>query len=293
MAAPDKLVSVVALLWLVFGLWHMFVLGQVVVSGLGAGSEDWGEKNCQGSQCHDQWRDQLVSCQGTRQSTFQLRYILVGFFGSIFGALGINAVPARNSVQIRAFSGFLMFMTGIFLFCLAADVSYVQLCGKMPTNMAKDVLFFLPREVKHTLKAQGFMHLERLPILRLKQMLKMDFVLVYIGAYMAAMCVMVYVALQTYEIAGIVEGGPLGLGPVYGINYASKEHKEHLDALMGEIGGVVPQYDTLLALQDAQKFPYTTVRGARPAVSSYCSGGVDKNMLLEGHSIRKPKSIIL
>lgn len=310
MAAGDKLgtifyclprpigVFLIGLLWVVWGGWHSFVISEQLISGWATSSEDWGEQSCQGSQCHNEWREQLISCKGTRKNTFHIRYIAVGIVGLLAGFVGMNGVTSHNHVQVKTFSGVMFFMIGLFIFCLTCDLTYVQFCGTMPTNMAKDVLFWLPREIKHTLVAQGFQHIERLPVKRLKSILRFDFVSVYIGLFVAFMLFGAYVAYRTFQLGGDVEGGPLGLGPVYVISTDPNKQiyraRERFDQLLDEIQGGVPQYDTLLALQDAQKFPYLSTRGARPAIDSYGIVGVDKDLLKDvDPKIHKPKMVVL
>merc|ERR1719261_2089485 len=88
----------------------------------------------------------------------------------------------------------------------------------MPLNMGKDVVFFIPSHTKQILHAQGFQHLEKLPIERLKATLQFNFVLAYLLGYLACMAALVYISQRTLQLGDTIEGGPLGLGPMHVIS---------------------------------------------------------------------------
>lgn len=264
-------ITLVALAWFLVGLWHLAVIFQVTASGFLVSADEWGmEKSCQGSECHNQWREQLVSCSGTQRTTFQIRFLTVGVLGICFGAVGLNGATSHNHVQVRAFSVFFAAMIALFFCTLVLDLSYVQACGRMPLNMAKDVMMVMPGEVKDTLAAQGYTRIEKLPVERLKLILKMDFVKIYVGVYLTALVTWAYLAFDSYKLGLVIEGGPLGLGPLYSIstdpNRDINQAVQRFDALMDQLSEGAPNYDSLSGLQDAQKFPYGTLSGQKVAV---------------------------
>merc|ERR1719161_3435851 len=106
--------------------------------------DDWGlSPSCQGSVCHEEWRDSFASCPGLYRATYRIRYLTIGILGIFFGVLGFQGVLSRSERMITSFLYFWISMTVMLLVLFIADQAYADYCGYLPRNMQLDVEMFI------------------------------------------------------------------------------------------------------------------------------------------------------
>merc|ERR1719160_1016446 len=110
------IIAIVAFVSLLVGGWHLIEVMRELIS---LNPSEWASGNdmnafkyprCQLSECHEAWRDQLISCRGNRDTTFKLRYLTIGILGLFFGWIGFQGTLTRNSTMVKAFSVYLLFL---------------------------------------------------------------------------------------------------------------------------------------------------------------------------------------
>merc|ERR1719281_1788652 len=64
--------------------------------------DEWGlQPSCQGSVCHEEWRESFSSCEGLYRVTYRTRYLTIGLLGPIFGLIAFQGVLSRRGSMIR------------------------------------------------------------------------------------------------------------------------------------------------------------------------------------------------
>lgn len=269
-------VTIFAVAWFVLGIYHLAMVCSVVLGGVvGEMGDAILEPSCQGSQCHQEWRDSFGTCKSERRSTFYVRYLTVAVLGILFGWMGISGTNERDNLKMKSFGFFQMGMAALFGGVLLGDLAYVEICSKMSSNMGRDVLPLIPAGEMDRMRAQGYRELDKMPIETLKKAMGYDFVVVYAVLTSLLCVVLVYLALKTISIADKVIEGPLGLGPMFLIqSSASKDEmaaSRQADDIMGQLHSA-PAYGTLPQLVDGQRFPYVTLGGESRSINYGFSG---------------------
>jgi len=266
-------ISAFAVAWFVLGIYHLLVVcGVVLGSVAGEMGNAMLEDSCQGSQCHDRWRESFGTCRSEKKSTFFVRYLTVAVLGIMFGWIGITGTNERDNLKMKSFGFFLIGMAALFGGVLLGDLAYVEVCGKMSLNMVKDVMPLIPPGELDRLRSQGHRDLAKLPVTQLKVAMGYDFVVLYAGLASAVCIMLLYVAFSTISTADKVIGGPLGLGPLFHIQTAADrdemEAARKADAIMGQLNmfAPAPSYGTLPELLDGQRFPYVSFQSGAQAV---------------------------
>lgn len=281
-------IMVFAALWFLVGLYHL-VTASLVFFGLFAGSADPAlAPSCQGTQCHDEWRQSFGTCQSEKRSTFLVRYLTVGVLGIAFGYLGFVGAKGRESPVVKSFAWFQFGMVALFAGALFADLMYVEVCGYMPTNMVRDIMPIIPPTMLDKMRAQGYSNIDALPVKKVKEAMGFDFVSAYAGALAVGLAVATYVAVMTLTVSDHMTGGPLGLGPLFPIATIHDREitaaQEKADEILNMVVNSRPHYSTFPALQDGQNFPYLSTHGSAGPSIEYGGIGAAK-----AHDIEDPR----
>jgi len=241
--------------------------------------------SCQGTACDKALREQLVSCAGNRETTFKVRYIVIGILGSLFGYLGFQGTLSRNQAMVKSFASYLLLLAVFILIICAADNIYALGCDRLSLNMERDVGAWVPSETMGLLHAQGHRDFSALSASKLKDLLGYDFLPAIFACYTAVVLLVLYFSSASFHLAAVIENGPVGLGPNYRIsNDASREIDQMKDRLMNaavEQMNPIRHHETFQTLQDGNKFPYMTKEmGSSPSIS-YGAVGAARPILKE------------
>lgn len=251
-----------------FGL--VFALVSSSPAEWGASGDYMQQGSCQGSACHEAWREQLLSCTGNRATTFKLRYITLGVLGFIFGYLGLQGCSSRNGSMVKAFAWYLIFVAMFLAFVCAADNFYALACNSLSLNTQRDIGFWIPWKTMGIIHAQGHTDLSAFHPDKLKHILGYDFMLNIALVYVALFFIILYFAYYSFDLAGAIEAGPVGLGGNFKISTdATREidqMKERLLHVAVEQLRPVNYDEAFGRLQDANAFPYTSFKGTTPAM---------------------------
>lgn len=277
--ATSAIIAILALVSLVVGGWHVV---EIMLALLSASPSEWGvasfdhAESCQGTSCHAVWRNQFLSCNANRDTTFRLRYLTVGIVGLFFGYLGLQGIIMRNSIMVKSFAVYLLFLAMFIMLIWVADNMYVLLCGTLPLNMQRDIGAFIPWETLGVLHAQGYRDLSAFKAEKLKEILGYDFLPSIALAYAAVSLAISYFSWASFRLSGAIESGPVGLGPNFLISTdSSREITQMKDRLLHvavEQMNPLQHYEALGRLQDGNEFPYTSLRGSSPAMQYGTSG---------------------
>jgi len=272
---------VLAMFWFFIGLWH---LGIVTMSLLGAfiGSmDDWVlEPDCQGSACHEEWRDSFTTCAGTYRATYRIRYLTIGMLGLIFGAMGFQGVLSRSSGMVKSFLYFWLAMIAMFIVLFIWDELYQEFCDKLPRNMQLDVEMFVSRERWTVMRAQGINSLRNVNTHRLNELVGFDWNAMYVTWYSVVILVMAYWCREISKYVKNVDEGPVGLGANFVIsNKPDREVQvmaERMSEAVTDYYAAVPHFQSFPELEDGVAFPYIK-KGRAPVPSiNYGTMGIPR-----------------
>jgi len=264
------IMSIIAVTAFAVGAWHIIeiILGLMTTSEWGA-TFDYAP-SCQGSACHRAFRNQLVSCSGNRATTFKFRYIIIGIFGMCFGALGFQGMVSRSPAMVKSFGWYLIFLAVIIAVTCVADNVYVLGCYHLSLNMERDIGSWIPGETVGLLRAQGHKDLSALTANKLKDLLGYDFLPLLALCYTAVVLIILYFSFACFQLAHVLEAGPVGLGANFLINHsADREVNQMKDRLLNvavEYMNPLRHYESFGQLQDANSFPYLTKYGNHSAM---------------------------
>lgn len=270
---PGPMVMILALIWILFGFHHIVHVTASILGVLLDSSHDWGmASSCQGSVCHEEWRDSFMSCAGIHRTTYRIRYLAIGILGMFFGALGFQGVISRRSAMVRSFLYFWVAMTILFFVLYIADQVYVELCDVLPRNLQLDVEWFISREQLALMRAQGFKDLTNVRVEKVKHLVGFDWNPFYSSLYFAILLFYAYWCWQISIYVNNVDEGPVGIGPNFVIS--TKPHKEveemasRMEDAVQDYFDSVPHYYAFPQLSDSNVFPYIPKKsGSAPSIN--------------------------
>lgn len=273
-------VVLVAFFFFCLGISHLMVmLVDIVYAAVGSHAVGL-HRACQGSECHAEWRDELFTCNGFRGATFHVRYLTIGVLGPFFGAMGIRAVLDRNYNEMRAFVAFLG-VTWLLVFgCFFTDVIYINLCHSYPTSVLRDVVGWIPREKMAQLHALGYPKLDGLSLSTIEMALEFDLMVPYSIAVVFGLLLSTYLIYCAYDLNTKMEGGPVGLGPLYLIATPADREIATISAAIKQAQAEEDtKYDfhpALGRLKDAERYPFLTTRYPQEPIG-YGAVGLPQN----------------
>jgi hypothetical protein len=254
-------VALIAIAFLLMGLSHLMVmLVDIMYAALGANTV--ATHPCQGSSCHDEWREQIFSCDGSRTNTFHVRYLTMGVLGPIFGALGIRGIIDRHFWQVKGFVVFMAAMWVLFVCCLISDLIFVGICASYPTAILRDVVPWLPPKAIAMVHALGYPSLDGLPVHTVDMALEYNLLIPYVTVFVFLLLVALYLIYNAHDLNEKMEGGPVGLGPLFLIaTPVDREIATITSAIKQAQAEEDTKYDFHPAfnrLKDAERYPFLT-----------------------------------
>jgi len=181
--------------------------------------------SCQFHGCHHH-PFEMVNCNNLNGTTYDVQGILaiVGFFA---GLAGYNAMVDRCETQLRVFYYFLIFQYLVYVAAFVADNAYVELCGRFPLTYWRLLQIVVP----YRLSLVELMGLDphALPPPILDELIGIAS-LWYLRLFtLVPVVVQLYVLLKVKEQVGLIGQGPIGMGALYGIDFATEEYSTFLD----------------------------------------------------------------
>lgn len=263
-------VGMVAFLFFLLGLSHLFIMIMDIVYAL-VGSHSVNRAHaCQGSQCHQEWREETFTCEGFRSTTFHVRYLTVGVLGPFFGAMGIKALLDRSYKEMRGFAVFLSLTWVLYLVCFITDLLFINFCNSYPTSILRDVVPWLPSKVMATVHALGYPTLDRLTIRTVESAVGFDIMVPYSIFLSAMLLLAAYLIYNTWDLNEKMEGGPVGLGPLYLIATPADREIATIAAAIAQAKAEDDTkyefYSALGRLKDSERYPFLTARGPQEPI---------------------------
>lgn len=263
-------VGIIAFLFFLFGLAHLIIMIMDIVYAL-VGSHSVARAHaCQGSACHQEWREETFTCEGFRSATFHLRYLTLGVLGPFFGALGVKALLDRSYIEMRGFATFLSLTWLLYLGCFITDVLFINLCNSYPTSILRDVVPWLPSKAMATVHALGYPTLDRLTLRTVEMALGFDIMIPYSVGVFAGLLLAAYAIANTWDLNEKMEGGPVGLGPLYLIATPADREIATITAAIAQAKAEDDTkyefYSALGRLKDSERYPFVTTKGPQEPI---------------------------
>eukprot|EP00746_Dinoflagellata_sp_MGD_P072685 gnl/MRDRNA2_/MRDRNA2_29484_c0_seq1.p1 gnl/MRDRNA2_/MRDRNA2_29484_c0~~gnl/MRDRNA2_/MRDRNA2_29484_c0_seq1.p1 ORF type:complete len:301 (+),score=42.42 gnl/MRDRNA2_/MRDRNA2_29484_c0_seq1:139-1041(+) len=278
---PGPILMILALAYVFLGLHHILIVVTSLMGVFLESIDDWGlSPSCQGSQCHEEWRDSFASCAGTYRATYRIRYLTVGIFGIMFGFIGFQGVLSRSEGMIKSFSYFWIFMIVLLALVFLADQGYAQFCEYLPRNMQLDVEWFISRESWALMRAQGYKDLTKVRTDRITKLIGFDWNSFYSSLYGVVLLILIYFSRQISTYADNVAEGPVGLGGNFVIS--NKPNKEiqvmanRMNEAFEDYMDAVPNFKAFPELEDGNAFPYFKKSGGGSPSINYGTMGIPR-----------------
>merc|ERR1719265_1972468 len=243
--------------------------------------DDWGlSPSCQGSVCHEEWRNSFLSCDGSYRTTYRIRYLTVGIGGILFGFIGFQGVITRSDQMIRSFSVFWTFMIVLLALLFLADQGYASFCEYLPRNMQLDVEWFISREQLALMRAQGYKDLTKVHTDRVTHLIGFDWNFFYCSIYGVVLLVLIYFSRQIWTYADNVSEGPVGLGGNFVISNApNKEFNvmaQRMNEAFEDYMDAVPTFKSFPELENGNEFPFFKKSGGPSPSINYGTLGIPR-----------------
>lgn len=257
-------VFLIALFFALVGVWHLGVMGIDIIYAFFGQSNALKAQACQGSQCHEEWRDEVFTCHGFKNTTFHIRYLTMGVLGPVFGIFGMRGVLDRHYLEMRSFCLFMVFVWGLYLGCFLTDLLYIGACGIYPTTILRDINPILNEKRMAMVRALGYVSLDGLSLEKVEMCLGFDVMPVYAILLFFGLCFFAYCIYNAFDLNSKMEGGPVGLGPLYLIATPADREIATISAAIKQAQAEEDtKYDfhsALERLKDAERYPFVTFR---------------------------------
>lgn len=278
---PAPLVMLLGLFWVFLGLYHLFIVTMSLMDSALGSMDDWGlQSSCQGSRCHEEWRESFMSCDGSYRTTYRIRYLVIGVFGIFCGMLGFQGALSRSTNMVRAFLFFWVGMISLFIVLLLADETYIDICRVLPRNVQLDVQFFISREQQALMNAMGFKDLTGVRIERIDRLIGWNWHGFYLSLYAAVLVFMVYCANELWKFVKNIDYGPVGLGANFVISTKPNREidmmAERMNSAVQDYYSAVPTYQSFPLLEDGNTFPYLAKGRGQKCSVNYGTLGVPR-----------------
>lgn len=260
-----------ALAFIIVGAYHILIVTESLMGQFTSSMDEWGlQSSCQGSVCHEEWRESFTSCEGLYRTTYRIRYLTIGICGLFFGIIGFQGALSRCQVSIKSFLSFWVAMLFLLIVLFIADEVYVEVCEVLPRNMQLDIQMFIDRGHWAMMNARGFKDLTNVKTDRIKDMVGFEWNVLYPSLYLIILVVMAILANEIRKYADNVDEGPVGLGANFVIsNEPNREvmvMADRMNDAVQDYFSAVPHYSTIPQLEDGTRFPYFK-KGKGPAPS--------------------------
>jgi len=278
---PGPVVMVLALFWVLIGLYHVLIVTTSLMGVFLESMDDWGlSPSCQGSVCHEEWRDSFMTCAGLYRATYRIRYLTIGILGIFFGVLGFQGVLNRSAGMIKSFGYFWTAMIVLLIVLFASDQVYTEFCEYLPRNMQLDVEMFLSRERLALMRAQGFKDLTKVHTTRVTTLVGFDWNALYSSLYAVVLVFMIYWVSQIRKYAENVDEGPVGLGGNFVIsNKPDREVQvmaQRMTDAFEDYMNATPNFRSFPSLESGSTFPYMKNAGGQGPSINYGTMGIPR-----------------
>jgi hypothetical protein len=270
---PGPFLMMLCFLWVLLGCHHLIIVVSSLMGGFLEGMDDWGlSPSCQGHECHEEWRDQFMSCEGLYRSTYRIRYLTVGIGGIFFGIVGFQGVLNRSEPMVKSFVGFWVFMIVLLLLLFIADNAYVSYCEYLPRSMQLDIELLINPHQRAMMRAMGYNDLTRVHPDKITKFVGYDWHSLYIGGYLGALALFSHWCWVLSSYATNVDEGPVGLGANFVI---SNEPNREIQVMANRMNEAfedymdsVPHFQSFPQLEAGNAFPYLKKGGyQKPSIA--------------------------
>jgi len=257
-------VFLIALWFFGLGVWHLGVMSIDIIYAFFGQTNVGRASSCQGTVCHEEWRDEIFTCQGFRNVSFHIRYLSIGVLAPVAGICGMRGVLTRQYNEMRAFVLLLGFTWLLYIVCYGLDVTYAGFCDRYPTTILRDIGPLLSAETMAMVHALGYQSLDGLRIEKVTMAVGFDILPVYTALFVLGLVIMAYFIYNANDLNEKMEGGPVGLGPLYLITTPADREVATISAAIKQARAEEDtKYDfhsALLRLKDAERYPFVTFR---------------------------------
>jgi len=222
---------------------------------------------------------EVFSCDATKSFTLNANEWLFIFGGLFFGITGLSGVVERDKTKLQLFGYFLSAQFVIGFLSLVIDGTYTQVCGSFPDSWWSMVYAIIPKKLD-TIKLMGY-NPEAMPIDELEKILRLELVEWIVVLLIIGLILVSYFDYEVHSLCSVLEGGPTGLGPAFGIDCAGTATREWNQALRKAAEGVSHEdmdpgdFHAFTNLRHAEKFPFLMEK--HPAVN-YKYGAIGERL---------------
>lgn len=176
-----------------------------------------------GSECAPQIYD-VFTCAHSSRWTAEVTtwYVAVGITAS--GFIGIRGIMGRSKAEIQWFAMAYLINGILIVIVSVVDSFYVGLCGHLPDS-ALHFLYGLVPEKMNLLYKMGHDPAKAPPADLQVVLGSFAMTSIPVCRVLSALFAF-YIAQQAYALSEVAAGGPVGLGPMYGIDMGSDLHRE-------------------------------------------------------------------
>jgi len=166
----------------------------------------------------------VFTCAHSSRWTADVATWYVAVVMTMSGSVGIRGVMGREKAALQWFASAYLIQGILIIVMSASDFIYVELCGHLPDSALHILYGMVPEKMNHLYKlghdpanappadlqrVLGSFAMALIPLAR-----------TFAGAFSF------YMAYQAYVLSNLAAGGPVGLGPMYGIDIGSDLHRE-------------------------------------------------------------------
>lgn len=169
--------------------------------------------HCSGSRCDD-----IISCDATRRSSYEIYQFIVVFGSLIFGLHGINALMNKYPGDTFNFGCWLIAFVALCAFITLMDFAYTVACDSYSYNVISEVIFW---PTPHLLVNEGVKYeirqLNTYPRVYINALAGLRVFLVYVFMHFVKMVFFIHGAWVTIRLAQRFHYGVAGMGANFSI----------------------------------------------------------------------------
>lgn len=218
-------VTLVTVFYMVAGFGAFVLTLRELTSMVKVTQEHTLQSSCQFHGCHHH-PFEMVTCDNLNDATFEGQGLLI-IAGFVAGVFGYNGMVQRDSTLMYTFYYFLLGQYIVFVLSFLADNAYVEFCGRYPLTYWRLLQSMLP----HRLALIELMGLDphALPPPVLDELVGIPTMMYLRLITLVPIVLQLYVLLQVKKQCQIIGEGPVGMGALYGIDFATEEYSTFLD----------------------------------------------------------------
>lgn len=169
--------------------------------------------HCSGNECMD-----MLSCQGTKESSWHVHEVFTVFGGAVFSTIGFMGALNHHPRELYLFANFLYFLVGLNVVLTLWDWMYVQTCGAYPYQVIDSTLdipsFVSPIPTWQKLTIKKF---DNFPVQRINDFTHTNVWKWYVRSLILSSCLLLYIGHGIYILAIDLDVGELGLGENFSV----------------------------------------------------------------------------